>query len=340
MQTNSLYTSRRGAKTRRTGRTLKVQRFLCGFAALRGKPGNNFLFIVLAAILLAACTGRGSNEAASINEEIPAYLISHWPALALLKTGENPLWFELGADGPTLIESPADASLKSFSPWPHARHIIGMKLWDGFLVMAVNRSGFLVLGPTAETTDIILYRVADSGLWDSYTAESFFLWEERPAVLLYRNDFFSAPVAGPLDLQVFVLDKTQSSPAAAKVPALMSFPQEGLWEAEIVHQGPGGYWYYRMRKKDPANRSARTETVYFRTTDLTKAGERISTAEWRNSFLGLAPNAPDQYFSLLPQLPEGFVYTGAVFLGNVLVASWEEQEDAGIGAAGFAVMAR
>jgi hypothetical protein len=40
----------------------------------------------------------------------------------------------------------------------------------------------------------------------------------------------------------------------------------------------------------------------------------------------------------LPALPEGFVYTGIALLGNVLTAAWEEQQEAGIGAAGFMVM--
>ena len=37
----------------------------------------------------------------------------------------------------------------------------------------------------------------------------------------------------------------------------------------------------------------------------------------------------------LPALPAGFAYTGIALLGNVLAAVWEEQQEAGIGAAGF-----
>jgi len=40
----------------------------------------------------------------------------------------------------------------------------------------------------------------------------------------------------------------------------------------------------------------------------------------------------------LSALPEGFVYTGVAVLGNVLIASWEEQQEAGVGAAGFMVV--
>ena len=40
----------------------------------------------------------------------------------------------------------------------------------------------------------------------------------------------------------------------------------------------------------------------------------------------------------LPPLPEGFIYTGIAVLGKVIAASWEEQQEAGIGAAGFMVI--
>jgi hypothetical protein len=40
----------------------------------------------------------------------------------------------------------------------------------------------------------------------------------------------------------------------------------------------------------------------------------------------------------LPVLPENFAYTNIALLENVLAASWEEQQGAGIGAAGFMVV--
>jgi hypothetical protein len=53
-------------------------------------------------------------------------------------------------------------------------------------------------------------------------------------------------------------------------------------------------------------------------------------------------SGPDGGISLgdfsLPALPEGFSYTGAGLAGKVLAASWEEQEDSAVGAAGFMVM--
>jgi hypothetical protein len=44
-----------------------------------------------------------------------------------------------------------------------------------------------------------------------------------------------------------------------------------------------------------------------------------------------------QAFSL-PELPEGFIYTGIALVGDAAAAFWEEQEEAGIGAAGFMVI--
>jgi hypothetical protein len=40
----------------------------------------------------------------------------------------------------------------------------------------------------------------------------------------------------------------------------------------------------------------------------------------------------------LPALPQGFVYTGIGLAGEVLAASWEEQQDSAVGSAGFMVL--
>jgi hypothetical protein len=47
-------------------------------------------------------------------------------------------------------------------------------------------------------------------------------------------------------------------------------------------------------------------------------------------------SAPEAF--ALPVLPEGFAYTRIGFAGSVLIASWEEQQDWQIGAAGFMVI--
>jgi len=374
---------------------------------------------VILTFLMAASCGRGSSRAVP-DDEWQEYSGPAWSALARLQTGVNPLWFELGEKGLHLIDSPAAAALTPFSPWPHARYITGMLLWEGFLVMAVNGEGFLVLGssrnPGAGNPDsgnfneVVLYKAEDGNLWNHYTAESFFIWDDRPAVLLYRNDFFSDPVVPPLNPQVFVLDVSSPLPLGVSIPALEKFPGRGPWETELVRRGPDAYWYYRMKNKE------QNETAYYRTEDLAKGGKSITVGEWRNSerpdgqriplhlaailahaaeqgsgkvysarvvspgfegqrFYSLTPIADMDNFALMygfcreiPQplalavlpdgsgfyssgdgkevrpfsltpLPEGFVYTGIAVLGNVLAASWEEQQEAGIGAAGFMVVA-
>jgi hypothetical protein len=375
------------------------------------------LFLIV--FFSAACVGKnddgeGNNETANDGQEYANY---PWPALALLKTGENPIWFEFGQDGPVLIESPAAASLTPYVPWPHAKYITAMAIWNGFLVMPVNREGFLVLVPAvdlaqSETTELILYRSSPGSSWDPYTAESFFIWEDRPAVLLYRNDFFSELAAQSPEPRVYALDLLNPIPVGSYVPALEIFPSDGNWETELLRRGPDGLWYYRMRKKG----QARPETAYFRTEDLNVKGGKISFGEWMNSSRGEAPEnipgnlaflleraseylgepngflktvSPDfegqRVFSLskelatgdttplygfcrttpeslalamlpdgrlvfsyreesepesfsLPALGEGSVYTGVAVLGNVLIASGEEQQEAGVGAAGFMVV--
>ena len=380
--------------------------------------------VIFALLLASACSGKAGRSAATpgmdgVSDAEGEMFIGAgltWPALALLHTGENPLWFELGESGPELIEAPAAASLTPYIPWPHARFVTNMQVWDGFIVMTVNRDGFLVFGGGGNTEEAVLYRVADSFLWDSYTAGSVFFWDARPAVLLYRNDFFIEALAPPLEPQVYVLDTSSSVPISAIVPTLDDLPPG--WEAELLRRGPDGFWYYRIKEKGKPE----AEIAYFRSEDLSGEGSRISVGEWRNSgrpenpekipvnlaalfnraaefgfaktgtmkiispgfegerifalpepsaeastddaenqapLLGfceprdslamfITPDGRGLYsfgeeqgarlFSL-PALPEGFAYTGIALLGNVLIAAWEEQQGAGIGAAGFMVQA-
>ena len=180
-----------------------------------------FLFLVFLPLLTTCTRERSGETPGDAGRESVA-----WQAVALLETGRNPIWFELAPDGPIHIASAAAAALPPYTPWPHARYITGMLLWDGFLVMAVNGDGFLVLGPS-ENADLVLYR-ADHSLWRPYTAESLFLLDDRPAVLLYRNDFFSGLAVPPVFPQVYVLDKSSPVPLGISVPAFETFPEGGF----------------------------------------------------------------------------------------------------------------
>ncbi|MCL2008238.1 MAG: hypothetical protein FWG77_09155 [Treponema sp.] len=256
-----------------------------------------------------------------------------WPALALLKTGANPLWFELGSTGPVHIISPAAAALPDFKPWPHARHITGILHWESFLVMLVNRDGFLVFKKNGNDNgeELLLYRVADRQFWNDYTAESLFIWDDRPLALLYRNDFFSPPAGISPNPQVFTLDTLSPIPIGYNIGAFRNIPAGS--EAEIVHKGIDDYWYYRVREKE----SAEAESQYFRTGGLDFPGERINVEQWRASYRSEEPVLNG---FTLPPLDEGFTYTGFAIFENVMIASWEEQQDAGIGAAGFMLISR
>jgi hypothetical protein len=376
--------------------------------------------LLLLALFAAACTGKNGNkdsnaETADDGQEYPAF---PWPALARLCAGENPIWFEFGQDGPVLIESAAAASLTPYVPWPYARYVTAMAMWDGFLVIAVNRDGFIIFGPAGgpsqqATTAVILYRSSAGSLWDPYTTESFFIWEGKPAVLLYRNDFFGKLEAPTPNPRVYALEPFSPNPVGAYVPALEVFPSDRNWETELLRRGSDGLWYYRMKEKG----QDRSATAYFRTADLNVEGEKVSLGEWMNSGRGEAPQniplnlalaleasgylsgtggllktvSPDfegqRIFAAgiisaiaennsllyaycqggplplalailpgglgfistgdgreaipfsLPALPEGFAYTGVAVLGNAIIASWEEQQEAGVGAAGFMAMA-
>lgn len=408
------------------------------------------LLLFFSLFVNAACSGKNDSRSNENTEESQRQLKSGlpWPALALLQAGDNPLWFELDDEGPKLIESPDAAAITPYIPWPHARYITGILVWKGFLVMAVNRDGFLMLGEGESPEEAVLYRVTDirsgqkQSFWDPYTAESFFMWQNKPAVLLYRNDFFMDPIASPLNPQVYILDDSSPVPLGISIPALEEFPTP--WEAEVIRRGADGFWYCRMKEKGVD----RADTVYFRSKDLMGEGSRISIGEWRNSqkteylgteaqktgtgrtkdddsiaqylafifekaeelsfgkFIAVRIVSPDfeepRFFSpqaaaapgptasdiltddvddtvllsgycreseepmavivrpggrglacsgslaygkvpavrsfSLPALPEDFVYTGIALLGNVLFAAWEEQQEAGIGAAGFMVL--
>jgi hypothetical protein len=376
------------------------------------------LFFIITCFTVA-CTGKNDNRDSSAEtaDDRQEYANLPWPALARLRAGENPIWLEFGQDGPRLIESPAAASLTPYAPWPHAKYVAAMAVWKEFLVMAVNRDGFLVFGPVgglsqSETAELVLFRTAAGSLWDPYTTESFFIWEGKPAALLYRNDFFGELAAPTPVPQVYALDLFNPVPVGASVPALEIFPSGGNWETELLRRGPDGFWYYRMKQKG----QAMPQTAYFRAEDLNVEGKKISFGEWMNSGRGEAPEniprnlarvlgsaseylngitgllktvSPDfegqRIFSLgsgstgenslalsgycrrtpenlalvmlpdgrglysygeksepgffsLSALPEGFVYTGVAVLGNVLIASWEEQQEAEVGAAGFMVV--
>jgi hypothetical protein len=205
--------------------------------------------------------------------------------LAVLKTGGYPLWFEFAETGPALITSPAEASLSPYLPWPQARHATGLLDWNGRLVLAINREGFLIIETEADGQSCYLRRAASPGLWDPYTAGKPFVWNGRPGVLLYRNDFFSETQAPPPNPRLFFLDEGRAEPYGVDAAALEAFPAASGWEVDSLAPGPEGFWYYRATPPPDKQYPGRTPDEYYRSPDLSLPGEKISLGLWQNSLL-------------------------------------------------------
>jgi hypothetical protein len=201
---------------------------------------------------------------------------SRLPPQVFLKPGENPLWFELGREGPELIASPDEASLTPFAPWPLARLVTGLLSQEDRLIGAVNKSGFLVFIPEPEG-ELALYAVTDVPDWEPYTVASLFLYQEAPAVLLYRNDFFAEVQAPPPDPPVRGLVRDSPRPVELDLPALGNLSWGEGWEVDALRPGRDGYWYYRGDKQG----GDKPETAYFRCQDLSGPGEPVSAGAFR-----------------------------------------------------------
>jgi hypothetical protein len=278
-------------------------------------------------------------------------------------------------------------------------------------VLASNRDGFIILSPRPET-GAALYRSSDPAYWGAYSIASFYSYDEKPTVLLYRDDFFTDPGA-PLSAPTLALEWNSNVPVPVDVGFLQSPINGDNWEPVALMRGSDGSWYGRWAQIG----IEKPESRYLRAPSLTEYGNSISVDTYRNaaqpepsaqaplfvadffnkipySFTdGLGSLAVElispsygekRLFSMsagasvfqdnenvsllpgfyrespapfifavlpdgrgisgsegavtqfkLPALPEGYVYTGIGLVGDVLVASWEEQQDLAVGSAGF-----
>lgn len=222
-------------------------------------------------------------------EPAPATVLPDWPQpLAIIKSGEHPLWFELidgvsetGLDGIRLFTTPANAALNDFVPWPLARNVSAMLLHDERLVLAINREGFLVAqaAPPAmpQIADVALYRIADRTYWDKYTVDALFLFEGNPTALLYRDSFFIDPTAKAPDPRSFALIRGNTSPLKLEVPAFSPFPAADGWDVDSFRQGPDGAWYFRGIQQN------RSKIQYVRTQSLSIPAGTVSLGVFMNS---------------------------------------------------------
>jgi hypothetical protein len=293
--------------------------------------------------------------------------------LAVLRPGPNPLWFEVvgvspgpagdagggdagGGDaeaaaeegtavevlaGLRLIDSPGQAELVPFTPWPLAPHGAALLIHRGIVYLALNRDSLLAFLPL-EGGDLGLCRFAATDYWQSYTVGNLFLYGDKPALFFYRDDIFAEPAALPPDPPVLALyppaGGTGEPPRlpgesleALEIPALADIPFAEGWEADILRPGADGLWYYRGIRRKNGGREIR----YFRTPDLSRRGEEIGAGIYRNS---QKEESAEPDLSGLPPLPEDFSYTRVVRQGGLVIATWEEQRDYNIGAAGFVVV--
>ncbi|MDR1862551.1 MAG: hypothetical protein LBQ67_01380 [Treponema sp.] len=280
---------------------------------------KSWRFFYLPLLLLAGgCAPSPSGGEAPAPVPAPR---SAWETLAVLEAGEYPLWFELAEQGPVLINSPGEASLSPYLPWPYARYAAGLLDWQGRMVLAVNREGFLIIeaGKNGQT---FLRRAAAPALWDSYTAGKPFFWDQKPGVLLYRNDFFSETPGPPPDRRVFFLEEGRPEPRGADPEALEVFPAASGWEVDSLAPGPDGFWYYRGKLAADKQYAGRTPAEYYRSPDLSLAGEKISLGLWRNSLI------PEPLAAAPPLL--------AAFLDQALKASFvSEPAAAAVISSGF-----
>ena len=295
-----------------------------------------YFLIGLCLFLMLSCTRFTSKNSVNEPEAAHALMLPTWPdgalPAAILRTGEHPLWFQLTENGPVHLESIEDAIYSAaLIPWPFATYISFLQEKDGEIVMVVNRDGFMKLAPdSVDAQWLALYRFSGGGLWQQYTVGGFVFYDDKPAALLYLDDrFMDSAIPLPLS-RTWTFNMESNIPFPLEIPALEFFPAEDGWNANTLRLGSDGFIYYRVAGTTTTQPVVRM----FRTTNLAHAGEEISAEVFFNS----APRRTEISHPSLPPLPQNFFYTGIGRAGDSLFASWEEQEDFNIGAAGFLVI--
>jgi len=288
---------------------------------------NKILFIILFLICFSSCA-RNEEKSAEVSSLIK------WSGaypLAILQAGTNPLWFQLTEDGPVHIEAIEDAAdIYAFAPWPYARHVRFIRETRDGIVMAVNRDGFLKLTPgQGRTPDISMYRFTSDAL-RTYSIGGFIFYDDLPAVVLYLDDIFQIQDLSPPKPRVWSFNMNSNTPFPITIPALNYFPEEEGWNIDSLRLADNGFYYYRAARRrgnDPG-------VKMFRSTNLEQEGVEISVDVFFNSI----PRETVFSNPSLPPLPQGFAYTSTGRVGGILFASWEEQEDFSVAAAGFVLI--
>jgi hypothetical protein len=283
------------------------------------------LFIVFSALfcLCAGCsrpetapqTVRDAAPAAETEAPKPAY-----PApdklFAVVKPGDDPIWFELGPEGPVHIPSPEAAAPGPYLPWTDARFIAGVNPGPGRLVMAVNRYGFLVWVHRDEGA--ALYRLPEPA-WDGLTVAALFRYAPGngaagngawDAALLYRDDVFSGTGGGPPEDRVRALFSGGFEAETLDIPAFSSLPGNEGWDLESLRQGRDGAWYFRG-----ARGGAKPASVHYRAAELAFTGDSVAPGVFRNAV------SPYNYEEGPPVLRTALEEAAALEGGKTLIAA-------------------
>jgi hypothetical protein len=152
---------------------------------------------------------------------------------ASVRPAADPLWFELGPEGPVSVSGPLDSSLAPFEPWPLARRVAGIVAYGDSLVMAANKEGFLSLVPRSDG-GLSLYRVADTDFLARYSIASVFMHEGVPTLLVYRDRFLVDPSEPAPAPRCFSLDADKASLEAVEPPFLSKYPASQSWDIESL----------------------------------------------------------------------------------------------------------
>jgi len=252
--------------------------------------------------------------------------------MAILQPGEQPLWFYFSQEGPVYIETIEDITFTfAFVPWPYIKHAGFFHETENYIIMVINRDGFLRIAPNNDSeSELAIYRFSGGEYWHRYSTGGFVYYDNEPTALLYNDErFLTSDTPLPV-LRTWSFNMNSNEPFTTNIPALQFYPPQDGWDIDTLRFADDGYYYYRAARRSGVSPVVRM----FRTQDLTKAGDEISIETFYNSF----PRYEEISNPVLPILPQGFVYTNIGRVGDAIIASWEEQEDFSIAAAGFVVL--
>jgi hypothetical protein len=256
---------------------------------------------------------------------------------AVVKPGVDPIWFELGPEGPVHIPSPEAAAPVPYQPWTGARFVAGMSPGTGRLVLVVNRYGFLAWAPleTPQNGGAALYRLPEPS-WDGLTVAALFRYTAGngaagdgvagsgvagsgvagngsgtwDAALLYRDDVFSGSEDGPPEDRVRALPPGGFEAETLDIPAFSPLPRNEGWDLESLRRGRDGAWYFRG-----ARGGANPASVHYRAANLDFAGNFVAPGVFRDAV------SPYNYVEAPPVLRGALEAAAAPEGGKALIAA-------------------